>query len=369
MAVQTVFSIQELCDHLCYYISLHSTSQDDLKSTALVCQNLCISAQSRIFRHLTLDPSQSPRGYVHSSESRREAAESASCRLAGLRATPRLLGHVRHLTVLAQAGVLKPVLDTGFPLLQKISFNFIDTDLSPDDHDLTRDCVALPLICELELMDLRTTGVRYHHFASLFDTRTQHLDSVALLGIQPTGPPPTASVPPSTEHRIRINRLRLFNTNLEAWFMSPSCPFDFTHLLEVETDSGSSGMLHILTSARLSITRLRIDHDGIDLSIFPGLKCLELWASWHMAISSLKPDNCVERLVFRVALSSFNAEDLSRIADECSQIDTLIVNTPMPALQRVEMMNIHDAGPKLQRIKPYFSQLVDRQLLVLTNNA
>ncbi|KAJ7488357.1 hypothetical protein FB451DRAFT_1391298 [Mycena latifolia] len=196
MAVQTVFSIQELCDHLCHYISLHATSQEDLKSTALVCQNLCISAQSRIFRHLTgtLDPSQSPRGYMHSSKSRREAAESASCRLAGLRATPHLLGHVRHLTVLAQAGVLKPVLDTGFPLLRKISFNFIDTDLSPDDHDLTRDCVALPLIRELEFMDLRTTtGVRYHHFATLFDTRTQRLDSVALLCIQPTGPPPTAS--------------------------------------------------------------------------------------------------------------------------------------------------------------------------------
>ncbi|KAJ6533312.1 hypothetical protein DFH09DRAFT_1284470 [Mycena vulgaris] len=49
-----VFSIRELCDKILDHIS-HSHSQDNLKSTTLVCHALGVSAQGQIFRHVILD--------------------------------------------------------------------------------------------------------------------------------------------------------------------------------------------------------------------------------------------------------------------------------------------------------------------------
>ncbi|KAJ7488393.1 hypothetical protein FB451DRAFT_1167825 [Mycena latifolia] len=372
MAGQTVFNIQELCDNIGYYISLHPSSHNDLKSTstALVSRRLSASVQSHIFRHITLDPSAGPGPYVHDENLRREVADSASHRLAVLRASPHLVRYVRHLTVLARAGILKPVLDTHFPHLRKISFNFVDTQWLPDDVSFTRDCIALPSIREVELKHLRGP-LQFDQFASLFDGCNNRLDSLAFIGVYPSAPFRTESAPRPIGQRAQIKRLEFIDSALGDWFISPSCPFHFTHLIEVEGDLGSSVMLNVLTSARSTITRLWINSGTLNLSKFPSLTCLELRGSPPgNLMASLKPDNRVKRLVLHIAIPPLDdAEIFPQVAEYWSDIDVFIASLPMPALQRVEVLVRREtANANLGRLRTCFRHLSARGLLALKHD-
>jgi hypothetical protein len=57
--------------------------------------------------------------------------------------------------------------------------------------------------------------------------------------------------------------------HLPAWLISPSSPFDFTRLVELDTDGHNtdSDLLRILSSARLSIRQLRMTESKFRISI------------------------------------------------------------------------------------------------------
>jgi hypothetical protein len=61
--------------------------------------------------------------------------------------------------------------------------------------------------------------------------------------------------------------------HLPAWLISPSSPFDFTRLVELDTDGHNtdSDLLRILSSARLSIRQLRMTESKLSYlySFFP----------------------------------------------------------------------------------------------------
>ncbi|KAJ7493829.1 hypothetical protein FB451DRAFT_1551167 [Mycena latifolia] len=382
-ATEMVFRLQELCDQIACHIT-HEASREDLKSAALVCHTLCISAQSHIFHHVGLDPWELPDGDIctHDSETALSAASSASRRLSAiLTASPHLLRHIRHLSVLGRSEILKLVSNLRLPLLRKIEINFQDTPWPDDDAlHLARDLIGLPSVREVEIRELYMRlgmpgDLDLKLFPSIFDTCTRDLHSLAFISIIPTSTLPTTCKPRPSERRARIKRLQLrWTVNLGNWFISPSCPFDFTHLLEVETDAGKKNfdLLQVLTSARLSITRLQMTGDLallVNLSDFPALTCLEIHHSNIEAISSLTPDNRVEIFGLHINVRSFERGLKSKAF---SSTDAFIANFPLPVLQQVDVQ-IHGPandwfGFELESVQRYFPQLASRGLLVVTDH-
>ncbi|KAJ7488439.1 hypothetical protein FB451DRAFT_1391371 [Mycena latifolia] len=257
VAAEMVLSIQELCDHIADHIALQPSAFDDLKSAALVCQTLCISAQSHLFRHILLAPS-------------RRRGESI--------ASPRLSRHVHHLTILARPEILKPILDARFPCLRKLSFIFVYPKWPADQSGLIRDCISLPSIREVELTDCGDCLTDLHFVASFFDNPSPQLHSLIF---------------------SYIHHLQLYgDTDLGPWVASPSSPFDFTHLVEFETDRYYDSTLQILASARLSLTRLRIPGDCVNFPDLPALTCLEFTEFERHSLSSLSPDKSWRDLLY-----------------------------------------------------------------------
>ncbi|KAJ6631852.1 hypothetical protein B0H10DRAFT_1975317 [Mycena sp. CBHHK59/15] len=182
-ATETVFRLQELCDLIVYHIALQSSSQDHLKSAALVCQTLCISAQSQIFRHVILDPYR-PDCAHFGEESPTEAVTSVFHRLSAvLTASPHLLRHIRCLSVLARSKILILVSGIRFPLLGTIRFNFRDLlRPGPDLLGRVRDLIGSTSVREVELC-----GLHGNFFASPFETSTPHLDSLSRYPVESRG--------------------------------------------------------------------------------------------------------------------------------------------------------------------------------------
>ncbi|KAJ7488370.1 hypothetical protein FB451DRAFT_1227153 [Mycena latifolia] len=361
MAAETVLSIQELCDHIADHISLQPSSCDVLKSAALVCQTLCISAQSHIFRHVILPPSH--RGIMSNEESGRKVDASASRCLAILGASPRLSRQVHHLTIPARPEILGRVLDAQFPCLRKLSFNFFNRKWLPvDQSGLIRDCIALPSIREVELTDRGLCLTDLHFVASLFDKCGPQLYSLAFVGVF------AVNFPPSTrpvQRRLQIKRLQLYTTDLGHWFTSPSCPFDFTRLAEFETSDDTDAALQVLASARLTLTRLKMFGNYVNLSDLPTLTCLEFSQFWPDSLTTLNPDNCVQRLIVHVMITVW----CDWQSNWLMEMDAIIASSPMPALRQVEPLIRCGPDFDVEQVKPCFPQLLGRRLLRLRNDA
>ncbi|KAJ7493817.1 hypothetical protein FB451DRAFT_449225 [Mycena latifolia] len=207
--IQMVFHIQELCDHIARHIALHKSSHDDLKSTALVCQTLCSSAQSQIFRQVSLDPWEVPggdTGTIYSTSDAVVAGISAARRLSAvLTASPHLLRHIRCLSVLGRLEILELVSNMRIPFLQKIRINFDDTPWSDDTRwsedtrwddevlRVSRDLIGSPSIREVEIHNVFSSasqGLSLDLFTSLFETRPRDIYSLGFFLVKPTSPLP-----------------------------------------------------------------------------------------------------------------------------------------------------------------------------------
>ncbi|KAJ7711090.1 hypothetical protein B0H14DRAFT_3021425 [Mycena olivaceomarginata] len=223
---ESVLRIQEVYDELAYHIS----DPVELKSTALVSRTLCISAQRQLFRHIALDP-------IVVFNNARSKVEAAAQRLSViLVAKPHLLGCVRHLTVCTPPMVVELLANFQFPMLQKLSLVYTR---------FFRDLLASPLLREVEVSYVNFEDNPFTPFAFLFETCSPRLESLAFNQIS----------------RPQIKTLKLDDaTNCGDWFMSPSFPFDFTHLSDVDVMAGDEqrdeSLLLFLTSVRLSLTRL-----------------------------------------------------------------------------------------------------------------
>ncbi|KAJ6600323.1 hypothetical protein DFH09DRAFT_1128042 [Mycena vulgaris] len=354
---QQVLSIQELCDELARHIALSASSQGDLRSLALVSHMFCSSAQSQIFCDVNLESTKAPH----------LPTISIIRRLAHLLATsPHLLRYIRHLTICADSEILKLLVTIRFPALRKIRIRFTYND---DSFLLARHLVGLPSIREVEIAYHCRTSL--DDFASLFETCTRSLDSLSFTNVVPSSGPLAAGVPLPGGEPVQIKRLKLYDSfDLVHWFASPSCPFDFTHLAEVEIcDSSFTGdsVWPFLTSARLTMTRLRISGClplDVKLSDFAAMWCLEIeiYAALR-AISGLAPDNRVEILVLHACAREFIADAGKRV---CFELDTLLATSSMTALRQVQVQ-VHGRRPSFN-CESLFPQLRARDLLVVTDH-
>ncbi|KAJ7488057.1 hypothetical protein FB451DRAFT_1553577 [Mycena latifolia] len=264
-----VFNLQELCDQISFHLTLHDSSKVELNP-----------------------PPSSAAHYVSPPNLKYFATVSTNLfhRLSAILTTsPHLIRSIRSLSLLAQVEMLHLIANMQLPLLKKIRLNFSDTSWPDEDAlRLSRHWIGLSSIREVEIHDL---------------------DSLVFCNADPTSSSPVTSQPLPAQSRIKVKQLQLLGTaNLGAWFISHWCPFDFTHLVEVDVDATreNSTLLQVLTSARSSITRLRITDDlanplEVNFSEFPALTCLEIDRSDFEALSSLQPNNCLERLVLHVA--------------------------------------------------------------------
>ncbi|KAJ6576144.1 hypothetical protein DFH09DRAFT_1150497, partial [Mycena vulgaris] len=365
-AAETFFSIQELCDQFTHHIALNRSSQDDLKSIALVCHTLCNSAQSQIFRHIILDTPEVALSTVH--------------RLSTiLQNAPQLLRSIHSISVLVTSAILRPLSIIHFPVLRKIRFDFLVTpwEALSDELRFVRDFIGLPSIRDVELANL---GMRpdLDQLSFLLDTCTPHLQSFTAINLFPFSNTFTAPVLPPRGRCTKITRLKLDGTyNLDDWLVSPSSPFDITHLVDVEIRARNpSAMSRVLSAARFSITKLAFFTQSvldINLSDFPALMCLELLVghSTHHAISSLNlPDNRVQILVLCVWVDAFDGGGHS-YSYSFSALDTLVTTSRMPALRRVEVRIVgrleNGSSFQIQSVRSYFPRLDAGGLLVVTD--
>ncbi|KAJ6565189.1 hypothetical protein DFH09DRAFT_1157822, partial [Mycena vulgaris] len=235
-------------------------STTDMNSLALVSHALCGSAQAQIFRHVILDPH-----LLYTVNDSLGRVTGALSRLSAILSTsPHLLRYIRWLSIRAASEILTPLSAIRFPVLAKLRLSFFDMKVhDADTFRLTRDLIGLPSMREVQIYTLgrphKTLTV--DHFTLLFETCTRRLDSLTFDCSFPSNLN-DSGVPRPREGVAQIKRLTLYNTNkFEHWAMSPSFPFDFSHLVddEIESRSGAtnSAVLQFLASARLTITRLR----------------------------------------------------------------------------------------------------------------
>ncbi|KAJ6576131.1 hypothetical protein DFH09DRAFT_1361718 [Mycena vulgaris] len=381
-ATQAVFRIQELCNQILQHLSLDGLSRADLKSTALVCHTLCTSAQSQLFCHIVLDPLLLHWGRHDTMSSMVKTSTLAVRRLSAILTTsPHLRRCIHHLSVFAMAEILGPLSSIHLPALWSIHLNFLG--LRQEEYnvmDWSRDWIALPSIREVQIANV---GIRVDvdSLAALFETHSSRLDSVSFTGVHPTSPSFTASRP--RERRAQIKRLKLNETNnLSDWLTSPSSPFDFAGLVDIEMTNRfqATALLQILNSARLTITRLEILNDfafRVDLPDFPALTCLELCYSHigsysnYAVISTLNPRNCVEVLVLHVHVEAMTFTG-RHTRHPLSAADALIANSTLPALRQVELRisgrSDDDLGFESNSVKSCFPQLDAKGLLVVTDS-
>ncbi|KAJ6522217.1 hypothetical protein DFH09DRAFT_1424056 [Mycena vulgaris] len=129
--------------------------------------------------------------------------------------------------------------------------------------------------------------------------------------------------------------------------------------------------LRILRSRRRSITRLRLMDFSANISFseLPALECLEMIyaMSTYQSITSIPPDNYVERLIFFTAVCPFNGAGESQLLAET---DTLLSTCPMPALRQVELriMGIYPSQFDLDSVKRNCPHLEAQGFLVVTDH-
>ncbi|KAJ6514070.1 hypothetical protein DFH09DRAFT_1196860 [Mycena vulgaris] len=378
----TVFGIQELCEELGHHIARNPSSHNDLKSAALVCQTLRISAQSLIFRDIVIDPLHGHRGPGIPFPTLEPAVAAARRLSAILTASPHLMRSIRSLSVLARSSILESLSSSQFPSLQRIRLDFQVNWMAPDDgaFHLASYFVGLPSLRTVELHTLHTNKeLRLNRFTSLFGACTPNLESLSfeqMLWGNPSVIPPS-SAPLIANKRTQIKSLSLvLSDHSTEWLISLSCPLDLTGLIDVEISGiWSPAVFQLLNSARFSIKRLKMFEVTMDadfnpqmsLPELPGLTCLEFYHWGWKKFSSLKAKNCIETIVVHLEVHEF--------ADSCSSlpaIDSGIADWPLPALRTVEVRvggRIKDGDNfEVDPIKAYFPQLHARGLVVVTDH-
>ncbi|KAJ7252044.1 hypothetical protein C8J57DRAFT_1723050 [Mycena rebaudengoi] len=282
----TVFGVQELCDEVVHHISLHESCQEDLKLTALVSHRLCISAQAHLFHRVILDVNELSYEYLQNSELALTEATSLFHRLVAVLEISAHLAHcIRYLAVLARPELLILVSAIQLSLLQNIHFNFGDTSCVDDEVvRAVQNFIRLPSIRGVHFSRF-SAGIDFAHFESLFDGCSPRLDVFILSG-SVVRDDSTISLRPAfaaTTTRPLIKALKMDDISVQYdWSLSPSCPLDFTHLINFEATWIGSGPC-------------------LDLSEFPALTYLDLTQDGRDAteliqlIPTLKPNNRVQK--------------------------------------------------------------------------
>jgi hypothetical protein len=106
-----------------------------------------------------------------------------------------------------------------------------------------------------------SAGIDFAHFESLFDGCSPRLDVFILSG-SVVRDDSTISLRPAfaaTTTRPLIKALKMDDISVQYdWSLSPSCPLDFTHLINFEA-TVYYPLEGLLSSAHLTIARLKVD--------------------------------------------------------------------------------------------------------------
>ncbi|KAJ7764374.1 hypothetical protein B0H16DRAFT_1454912 [Mycena metata] len=376
-AASTVFDLRELCDQIILQIALQPSSGEDLKSIALVNHAFSFSAQSQIFRHVILDPCRIPSlaAFVATPGPAVVAATALMGRLLSILTTsPHLVRAIRRLSILARPEVLALASSLRPPNLREIRFNFGRTEI--------RDLIALPSVETVELAALPTSaGFQLHHLETLFSASTLQLEALNFTHVccSPDSPTSISSVTRIRGSRARIKKLTLkdgpWAAQLTDWLVSPECPFDFRHLVDIEIMMHSTlrSPSPLLPPACMTLTRLAFfgvePTPPLNLSEFPALVQYETDHAYYKSISTLHSDNTVETIVLHVSVVLYES---GYATDTLLEIEPYIIDFPLPALRRFEICirgPLFEGDPlPFEALSEYFRRLEARGVLGFSLN-
>ncbi|KAJ7469705.1 hypothetical protein FB451DRAFT_1255329 [Mycena latifolia] len=334
-----VFGTAELRGHIVDF--LHD-SNEDLKSCALVARAFTFLAQGHLFNRVELTRASGfladlfhPNNDGSATRLREIMEEAPHLRplvrqvyvMMDLDILTQLekmhLTHVKYLTLVNSQSVSIPALGVARHLLAlpSLSTLFIDS--------LFPDLAGLKFLFERCTPTLRTLHLHYIGFSSASEV---------------SEPPVATAVSP----RVPLTHLRLLQTSpaIAEWFLDPMCPFDFSHLQDVDIyNTVSPALVEVLEAARATLNVLyihaRIVPAGISLASFPALKKLRLVgipSDLATALTMFPPALYgLEQLLLASTLFHANSPP----NDALQRIDLLLSRLHVPALIRVEVSILH----------------------------
>ncbi|KAJ7267865.1 hypothetical protein C8J57DRAFT_1326023, partial [Mycena rebaudengoi] len=370
-AATRLFKIQEICDHITDFLAASRHSVSDLKSSALVCPGLYGSAQTHIFRHIIIRPYM-PDGSHYFPESHMDIWGMACFSLCSLlTASPHLIRLIRHLTVLDKSDMLSPLAKIAFTHLREISFE----NLKLTDSAFL---AAQQLIGLATVRVLRLTNCDVVDLAALVAKSTTDFNALLLCGITILPPKSDLAVGTAAESapQSKLKSIRLFNTAGDDWFLSHSCPFDLSRVVDVELasrqPSTSDKLVQLLHPARRSIQRLRVSWDlaaKIDLSQFPALVHLEIvmntMFNFNIAIPPTLHAAAAQFLSFEI-----HGDRVAQVRKALEEVDRLVAMHPMPTLQRIEArIRIMNDAFTVKQMQLHLPQLETKDLTIVVEHA
>ncbi|KAJ7290517.1 hypothetical protein C8J57DRAFT_341684 [Mycena rebaudengoi] len=266
-ASSAVFRVQELCDHILGFFDATGCAED-LKACALVSRTLSYSAQAQLFCDIIL---------------RVRNPHAAAVRLcSSLALSPHLTSSIRRLNVRVDLSILTTLSTISFCQLNELT---LDRLIENTDHNTThrvalleRDLIGLPSMRKVELIG------HFVDFVSLdvmFSSPTLAVTELSFRDVLVFGDTGKLSGSKGRIQRPAVKSLKLVRSpSIEKWFIHPTCPFDFTHLVDVEIRlSMTDNLRQVLSSSCSSIERLtrRAEDAGdLDFSCLSALTCVHL---------------------------------------------------------------------------------------------
>ncbi|KAJ7458570.1 hypothetical protein FB451DRAFT_1563922 [Mycena latifolia] len=350
--MDTVFSIQELCDHIADCLELST----DLESCALVSRTLTSSAQRHLFRDIVLHGKGLPFDTTYYPSHVNEKHRSTRL-YAILEASPHLLPLVRRLRARIEAAVLGPLSKIKFPNLQDLVLhNILGGVIEEKSLAGMAALICLPSIRSVRLLSLRFDNM--HHLRRIFDHSTPRLETLSIHGLRIVsyiGDQPLATLARAP--------LKHFHHHTDAgnpdsrWLVHPLFPFDCSNLesLECDIEFLDSGDASVLQNSWATITRLKLDsvnnyHARFSLARFASLTHLEIIPWCHSTVpgeklaieqllASLPPTNHLMFLTLRpiFVLSNVDWQNKDQVQRTYS-LGAALARASLPALRCIQVI-------------------------------
>ncbi|KAJ7445835.1 hypothetical protein FB451DRAFT_1412512 [Mycena latifolia] len=333
--------VQELWYHILGFLRGRTS---DLKNLALVSRAMCPAAQSVLFYDIDLEP----RIVEKDSMSNLTTQDfDASCRLlvAVLTKSPHLVKYIHRLKVTVTPDVLDQLCFVGLTSLRDIEIQFQNFRVDDSLIEPLQNLFSLPSIRRIELSS--------HVSPGLFSECVPHLTGLSFVCVH-TFTPASVSIPVSRyARRPEIQTLLLAGSApLDDWLVGPTCPFDFTRLVDVQIEvdirrsrTMSTNLLRLLHTARSTIKRLTIaaydfQERPIDLGQFHNMTHFYLHAENPSPLAFVIPslsslDGHTSLQYITLGIERLN--EIEWVEAELRSIDAALADISLPALEQVEI--------------------------------
>ncbi|KAJ7852743.1 hypothetical protein B0H13DRAFT_2581539 [Mycena leptocephala] len=332
--------VQEMWDHIFDHLQPSKSNQKDLKACSLVCRSFVASAQSHIFREIILE--------AH------HVDDTACDRLANLLTTSPHLIRYTHILDLTKCDkrVLVSINRIPWSHLKTLSLGHV---VYPEVPPAIRELHKLVRLPSLRHLVVRGRAWKTEHLRSIVRFSTPMLERIDLVHCRLE---PISSRPlPQTFQKLRIRHLSLYDSESAGELLADlACPVDLsglTHLYS-RVEPLSPALAAVLIRSCSTIHTLHYiayaDRKPLDLGLFTALRCLKLgelftlepYADIHpcaAALARLRPDNTVAAISLTVFGPGYREywTNVAALARDLRDLDGALVESRMPALQRVEV--------------------------------